>query len=91
MIPIEIINAMRRAGALQVNSFDESGDLHFIINFKIVEKEFPRFMDIMVRDSLGAFDLDLYNQGLIAYLVQDDGQLGWKPTRKLQQILTGML
>lgn len=84
MLNSEIINAMRREGALIVNKFDNQGNLHFHIDFKKVQELFPRFLDYLVRHNLGKVDLELYDEGCIAYFIQNDGQLVWKSTRKLR-------
>lgn len=76
---------MRKLGALCIKNFDYDNNLHLEINFKKVEEFFPKFLDELVRHTLGTTDLELYDQGYIAYLIMDDGMLQWKPTRKLNR------
>lgn len=87
MIPQTIINSMRKLGAMRVKNLDYDNNLRLEIDFKKIEEYFPKFLDELVRHTLGTVDLDLYDQGYIAYLVRDDGMLQWKPTRKLSEVI----
>jgi hypothetical protein len=83
MITIDVFNAMRNAGALQLDRFDLEQNLILKVNYKVVEEQFPRFLEDIVVFNLSPTDLELYNNGHIAYIVRDDGSLEWKPTRQL--------
>jgi len=90
MIPFDVIRAMRDAGGLRIDYFD-AGDLYMDINFKIIQEQFPRWMQEMVLESLGELDREIYQLGYIAYVVQPDGSLLWKPTRKLRDLRDSVL
>lgn len=87
MLPPEIINAMRKAGALKIKSMDEQDQLHFEINYRIVKEQFPVWLETLVYNGLGVYDQYMYTEGYIAYVVQPNGLLYWKPTRKLRAIM----
>jgi hypothetical protein len=87
MLPNEIIVAMRKAGALRVKRLDENNQLHFEINFRIVKEQFPVWLETLVYNSLGVYDQYMYTEGYVAYVVQQDGMLLWKPTRRLHAII----
>lgn len=86
MVPFDVIRSMRDVGGLRIDYFDTSGKLYLEINFKIIQEQFPRWMEEMVLDSLGDIDREVYQLGYMAYIVQDDGSLLWKPTRKLREL-----
>lgn len=91
MIPFDVLRAMRNVGGLRIDHFDASGQLYMGIDFKIIQEQFPRWMEEMVLDSLGDIDREVYQLGYMAYIVQDDGSLLWKPTRKLRELQSRVL
>lgn len=86
MLNSDVINAMRRTGALLIDRSD-GDNLVFHINFSIVEQLFPSYMEYLVRLQLSELDLTLYDSGYIAYFVSDSGNLIWKPTKKATDIV----
>lgn len=90
MLPDQILKAMKKAGAIEAERFDGSGQLIAKINFKIIEDHFPSYLERMVRSVLTQEDLEFYDGGYMAYIIEEDGSLLWKPTRKLMQ-LRGLL
>lgn len=69
--------SMIRRGAL-IPGKDEI----FIIDFKIVEKEFPSYLEFMVKSSLNNIELWAYTEGYMMYTVLDNGLLKWNLTGK---------
>ena len=87
MVPTHIIIALRALGALKIKHYDKAGNLHFDINYQLIETHFPQFLEDFVLYSLGMYDREVYETGYMAYIIQDDGSLAWKPTRKLHAIM----
>jgi hypothetical protein len=87
MLPPDIINAMRTAGAFEANRFDSDGNLYFDINFKVIEEQFPMYLEELALANLAPAGVDMYHLGYIAYYVLDNGELAWQPTKKLQDEL----
>lgn len=55
------------------------------INFSIMEKEFPSYLEFMVRSSLNAVEDWSYTEGYMAYEVLPNGLLKWSLTGKLHK------
>ncbi len=82
MLPVDVIQGMRDAGALKVNRLDKEGNLYFEIDFRIVSEEFPAHLQFLVRQQLNDLERTLYDDGYIAFDVLADGRLSWLPTKK---------
>lgn len=65
-------------GALTPGKDDKSFD----INFKVVEKEFPSYLEFLVTESLNEVEQIAYKEGYVAYIVLDNGLLQWHLTGK---------
>jgi hypothetical protein len=78
-IPKDIFLAMLDRGAMTPGKDDSSFD----INFAIVSKEFPSYLEFLVRSSLSSLEQWAYTEGYMAFSVMPDGRLLWKPTGKL--------
>lgn len=72
---------MREANALIIDRLDGE-NLVFRINFKVVETQFPMYLEELVLGQLAGLDKILYEMGFIAYVISDTGDLIWKPTKK---------
>lgn len=69
---------MVKRGALTPGKDAESFD----INFKVVEQEFPSYLEFLVTESLNEVEKAAYKQGYFAYIVLDNGMLQWHLTGK---------
>jgi len=67
---------MIERGALVPGKDDKSFD----VNFFIVQKEFPFYLEFFVRSSLNELELWAYDNGYMAYDVLPNGLLSWKPS-----------
>ena len=70
---------MLERGALTPGKDDNSFD----INFAVVEREFPSYLEFMVRSSLNPVEDVAYVQGFMIYEILANGLLKWSPTGKL--------
>jgi len=86
MLPTDVIQGMRDAGALKAKRVDEEGNLFFDIDFRIVQEQFPAHLHFLVRQQLNDLEGALYDNGYIAFEVLADGRLQWKPTRKTLEL-----
>lgn len=87
MFRTNVIEAMRRKGVLKIKKVDTEGNAYFDIDFKLAKEHFPQFVEELVLVNLGDFDREVYSMGFMAYSIQPDGTLHWKPTRKLNAII----
>jgi hypothetical protein len=78
MIPDDVFLSMVRHRAMIPGKDDKT----FIINFKIVEKEFPAYLEFLVKESLNIIELAAYIEGYMTYSVLDNGMLRWEWTGK---------
>lgn len=78
-LPSNIFFAMVKRGALSPGKDDRSFD----IDFAVVAKEFPSYLEFMVRSSLNAVEEWAYTQGYMAYEILPNGLLKWKPVGKI--------
>lgn len=76
-LPKPIFLAMIDRKALTPGKDDKSFD----INFYVVAKEFPSYLEFMVRSSLNEIEEWAYVEGYMAYEVLSDGRLLWKPCK----------
>jgi hypothetical protein len=74
MIPPEIQLKMLKEKAL-VDDGEKT-----IINFFLIKQKFPQYLDYLVTYNLNDFELKMYNEGYINYVILEDGYLLWKPT-----------
>jgi hypothetical protein len=70
---------MLERGAMSPGKDDKT----FNINFAIIEKEFPSYLEFMVRSSLNPVEEVAYVEGYMAYEILPSGMLAWFPTGKL--------
>jgi hypothetical protein len=78
-LPSNIFFAMLKTGAMTPGKNDRT----FNINFAIVEKEFPSYLEFLVRSSLNSVEEVAYVEGYMAYEILSNGLLKWSTTRKL--------
>lgn len=57
-------------------------DRTFDINFKIVQKEFPSYLEFLVTNSLNEVEKAAYEDGYFMYTVLDNGLIQWHLTGK---------
>lgn len=74
MIPPEVQLSMLKKGAL-IDDGEKA-----IINFKVVEEEFPSYLEYLVLYNLNDFETNMYLSGYMHYVVRQDGLLEWKQT-----------
>lgn len=86
MISEELIEKMMGIGVLMVREV-RGEELVFDVNFKLCQENFPDWMDFFIQQNLHPDALSLYHQGYLAYIVQEDGSLAWKPTLKAKPVL----
>ena len=77
-LPKEIFLSMIKRQAMTPGKDDKS----FNINFSIVEKEFPSYLEFLVRSSLNPIELWAYDNGYMAYIIMSNGLLEWRTTGK---------
>jgi hypothetical protein len=78
-IPKNIFLAMVSRRALVPGQDDKT----FGVNYYIVEKEFPSYLEPLIRSNLNSVELWAYDNGYMTYVVLDDGLLEWRLTGKL--------
>lgn len=78
LITDKILLAMVRQRALTPGKDDKT----FVINFKIVQQQFPSYLEFLVKSSLNTLEQWAYTNGYMAYIVRDDGMLEWRATGK---------
>ena len=77
-LPKAIFEAMVDRGALIPGSDDRS----FEINFYIVQKEFPSYLELVVENSLNDIERWAYLEGYMAFKVLENGLLEWHVTNR---------
>jgi hypothetical protein len=77
-IPKNIFLAMIRQHAMTPGKNDRT----FSVNYKIVQQQFPAYLEFLVKNNLNQFELWFYENGYIAYTVLDNGLLQWRRTGK---------
>lgn len=77
---------MMGIGVLTVREVKD-GNLVFDVNYKLLQENFPDWMEYFVIQNLTSDALSLYHQGYWAYIVMEDGSLQWKPTMKMRRML----
>ena len=78
-LPDEVALKMIERGALYpINDHQTFG-----INYYIVAIEFGDWLEYLVLQNLTSFEKDMYFQGIMAFIVREDGDLEWSPTGKL--------
>lgn len=77
-LPRNIFFAMLERGAMSPGKDDQT----FNINFAIVAREFPSYLDFMVCSSLNPVEKVAYVEGYMAYEILPNGMLRWSPTNK---------
>lgn len=59
------------------------GNLHFRINFKTAEEKCPELLETLVLSGLNEIEKWSYREGLMAYIITDEGDLVWKRTKRM--------
>ncbi len=77
-LPKPVFLKMIETGALTPGKDDKSFD----VDFAVVQKHFPSYLEFMVRHSLNQAEEWAYVQGYMTYEVLPSGLLAWKPTGK---------
>lgn len=78
LIPDTILLAMIRQKALTPGRDDRTFD----VNYKIVQDQFPSYLEFLVASNLNEVEKAAYEQGYMMYTVLDNGMLQWHLTGK---------
>lgn len=80
MISDDMIIKMIEDGALVLNG--ESYDSPFVINYWIVKKEYPQYLEFLIEQNLNTIEISFWREGFINFIVRNDGLLEWYITPK---------
>ncbi len=77
------IKDMIENGALIVKR--DSSESRFFIDFSVMQRKYPEYVEYMVRHTLNDYELSAYESGLIYYTINSAGYLEWRLTRAARQ------
>ena len=87
-LPPKILDAMYSVGALQYKA-GIGGKHVFKINFKLVSDHFPTYLKAVIKESVSPETWECYELGYMKYVIAPEGDLWWKQTAKLENLVNG--